>query len=259
MSCHGTVDLSQATFKTLVGRRFKHDFSDSAFIAEFPHGEPVILASSSETVSPLGASCERRVHVHVPRLGCSAWIWRATTDNVPMITWTSEYEGHVNLANVEFTTLVGRRSRNDFSKEAHTCDLHHGERVVLERDNDRRVRVWVPRLDVLAWVWQRATDGTRLIKWSGDDEGDNHVVLRVTAPRTTSLAGKMWHRSVTFTEGQLLLGTSHESTDGARSVVLPSSNTEVRIMGSDVEPLAWPLHYSPLMLKEESQKQIWLV
>jgi len=159
-----------------------------------------------------------------------------------MITWTSEYEGHVNLANVEFTTLVGRRSRNDFSKEAHTCDLHHGERVVLERDNDRRVRVWVPRLDVLAWVWQRATDGTRLIKWSGDDEEDNHVVLRVTAPRTTSLAGKMWHRSVTFTEGQLLLGTSHESTDGARSVVLPSSNTEVRIMGSDVEPLAWPLH-----------------
>eukprot|EP00927_Polykrikos_kofoidii_P016701 TRINITY_DN17568_c0_g3_i1.p1 TRINITY_DN17568_c0_g3~~TRINITY_DN17568_c0_g3_i1.p1 ORF type:complete len:534 (+),score=68.89 TRINITY_DN17568_c0_g3_i1:74-1603(+) len=166
-------------------------------------------------------------------------------------------QGIVNLANVPFSTLIGRSLKTEFSDEAFVFALAHGDVVVKvspcdsiwgsgDAESARRVRVWEPRLNRTAWVWEASTDGTAMIDWYSCDPNTPKLV-RVIAVETTTIPDRglvsrlLHYRERTFRKDDVLVQCSTLSPGVVQVRVPGESSTPSTLKAEDVDTVAAPL------------------
>mmetsp|Transcript_5301 Transcript_5301/g.11518 ORF Transcript_5301/g.11518 Transcript_5301/m.11518 type:complete len:638 (-) Transcript_5301:313-2226(-) len=218
MSRHGVVDLSAVEFSQLIGRKFKDGFQERAEdhpnsgVYRLEHGEPLVLVSCRYSPGAELFQLESdRIPVYASRLRASCWINHRGSPNpeAPIVEWSGPV-GRVTATDEgrSGSTLEAHSMRDVCSSKTKVGELSHGDTVLLE---DRRVRVWVPRLECLVWVWQRTTDGQEMIKWCDTMGSSVDFDAIVSVPLEVKAKGTLLSKSTVVPGGSYVLRVAGES------------------------------------------------
>ena len=160
LSCVGRIDLSRVSYTSLVGRTFKDGFDDDP-LCELEHGELVVKVVPPDERLALKAAESFMPNISARMVENKLGVYRFKVDHGLDLIELVEALGGADFADgVREEAGLGVKVRDASSSNSSDCrdwskPLH----------TDRRLRIWVPRLKHLCWVWQRAADGAPLIRW----------------------------------------------------------------------------------------------
>lgn len=134
--------------RVLVGHRFKDDFSPQSHVCAIPDGEPVVQIGARGALLAPPAPPRR------------AAVLPALTEELSGDE-SGAARGAEERDHADVREALGSHESWD---QRHRGEEEDGEDGETELEA-RRIRVWVPRLQCIVWLWQRTTDGRRTILW----------------------------------------------------------------------------------------------